>query len=121
VFGVNQRIIERVGLVIVLDHRLLERLALFAAEPLRHRTRDDISHHGFDRNDIQAFAQHLAIVQAAHKMGSDPGAFQQREEQFRHPVVHHALGFDGPALFGVERGRIVLEVLDHEVRVRSRV
>src|SRR6516165_1251680 len=79
VFGVNQRIIERVGLVIVLDHRLLEGVALFAAEPLRHGTRDDISHHGFDRNDIEAFAQHLAVVQAAHKMGPDPGAFQQRE------------------------------------------
>src|SRR5208282_4975290 len=113
----DQRIVERVRFVVVLDYRMRQRFAFFAAEPLGHRARDDIPHHGLDRDDIQALAQHLAIVQTADEVRLHSLFFEQREKQLRHPVVDHALGLDRVALGAVERRRVVLEVGDDEVGV----
>src|SRR5215469_5274537 len=121
VLGIDQRIVELVGLVIVLNHRTLEVAAFFEPEPLGHRAGDGISHHRFTRDDLQALAEHFAIVQAAYEMRADPAFLEQGEEQLRHAVVHNALVFDRAPLLGVECGRVVLEVLDYEVGVGSRI
>ncbi len=121
VLGIDQRIIERVGFVVVFDDRMLELFAFFAAQPLGHRARHDIAHHGLGRDYLQAPAEHLAIVEAAHEVSRDAVALEQREEQLRHAVVHHTLVLDRAALLGVERGRVVLEVGDYEVGVGGRV
>ncbi len=117
----NQGIVESVVLVVVLDHRTRQLLAFFAAEPLRHRTRDDIAHDGFDRDDLQPLAQHLAIIEAAHEMRLDAVAFEQREEQLRHAVIDDALVLDRAFFLGIEGGRVVLEIGNDQIGVGGRI
>ncbi len=119
--GGYQRVVERVGLVVVLDHGTLERLALLAPQPLRHRAGNDISHYSLDRDYLEPLAEHLAIVEPAHEMRLDAVFFEQREEQLGHPIVDHAFVLDRATLLGVERGRVVLEIGNHEVRVGGRI
>ena len=54
-------------------------------------------------------------------MGRHAAPLQQLEHPGRHPVVDNALANDGPPLLRVERRRVVLEVLNDEVRLVGRV
>src|SRR5262249_3014025 len=74
-----------------------------------------------DLHDLAAPDEHVAIGEAPHQMRRDAVLFQVAEEHFRHSVVQHTLGHDGAAFLRVERGRVVLEVLDQEVRIRGAV
>src|SRR5579875_440462 len=46
---------------------------------------------------------------------------QQAEKQLRHSIVNDALVFDSAPLLGVERGRIVFEITDHQIRIGSSI
>src|SRR5258708_16964176 len=45
----NQRIVELIGFVVVLDDRMFQRLPLFPPQPADHRPPAHISHHRFAR------------------------------------------------------------------------
>jgi len=48
-----------------------------------------------------------------------PMSFEVLKQVLRNPVIEDALALDHLVFFGVERGRIVLEVLDQGARLRS--
>ena len=51
-------------------------------------------------------------------MGGHPDVVEVLEQVLRDPVVEDALALDHLMFLGVERGRIVLEVLDQGARLR---
>ena len=69
-------------------------------------------HHHLDRHDLDLADQLLAHVEAADEMGRDADRAEQGVEMLGDAVVEHALAGDRAALLGVERGRVVLEILD---------
>ena len=52
-------------------------------------------------------------------MGGNPDIVEVLEYVFGDPVVEHAFAFDHLVLFGVEGGRVVLEVLNQRARLRA--
>ncbi len=52
-------------------------------------------------------------------MGRHPDVVQVLEEELRNPVIEDTLALDHLVLLGVERGRIILEVLDQGTRLRA--
>jgi hypothetical protein len=83
----------------------------------RQRAGGDVAHHDFERNDLDLADQLLAHVQAADEMGRHADVVQMLEDVFRDPVVEHALAVDDLVLLGVERGGVVLEVLNQRARL----
>src|SRR3546814_7006955 len=55
-------------------------------------------------------------VEAADEVVRHADIAEQGEDMLRDPVVEHALAIDRPALLRVERGRVVLEILDQRAR-----
>src|SRR5579883_1359124 len=106
------RIVELVILVIEFDDRARQLRAFLDAEPLRQRAGGDVTHHHFERNDLDFANELLAHVESADEMRRHADVVEVLEDVFRNPVVEHALAFDHLMLFGIEGGRIVLEVLD---------
>jgi len=60
----------------------------------------------------------LAHVKAADEVGGHPDIVEVLKQIFRNPVIEDALALDHLVLLGIERGRIVLEVLDQGSRLR---
>src|SRR3954463_9580137 len=52
-------------------------------------------------------------------MGRHPDVVEVLKQVLRNPVVEDALAFDHLVFLGIERGRIVLEVLDQGSRLRA--
>src|SRR5216684_6010860 len=111
------RVAERVVLVIELDDRARQLGAFLDAEPLAQRAGCDISHHHFQRDDLNLANQLLAHVEPADEVGGHADIVEVLEQVFGDPVVEHALAFDHLMLFRIEGGRIVLEMLDQRSRL----
>ena len=60
--------------------------------------------------------QLLAHIEAADEMRRHADVAEQREHMLGNPVVQHAFAVDRPALLRVERGGIILEILDQGAR-----
>jgi 2-oxoisovalerate dehydrogenase E1 component len=116
-FG-DQRIAQRIVLVVVFDQRVRQRLAFLDAEALGDRAGGDIAHHDFDRDDLDLPDELLAHVEAADEVGRDADVVEAREDIFADAVVDHALAVDRALLLGVEGGGVVLEILDQRARFR---
>src|SRR5437660_858302 len=114
---VDHRIVEGVALVVELDDRLGQRLALFHPEAFREAAGDDVPHHHLDRHDLETLHQHVAVVEAADEMRRHPLALEETEEDLRDGVVANAFLDDRAAFLGVERGRVVLEVLEEKIGI----
>src|SRR4051794_18406148 len=117
-FG-NHRVVELVVLVIELDDRARQLGALLDAEPLRQGAGGDVAHHHFERHDLDLADQLLAHVEAADEVGGHPDVVEVLEQVLRDTVVEDALALDDLVLLGVERGGVVLEMLDQGSRLRS--
>ena len=117
-FG-NQRITQRIVLVVIFDQRVRQRLTLLDPQALGDRTGGDIADHHFDRNNLNLADQLLAHVEAADEVGRDADMRQAGEYIFADAVVDHALAIDRAALLRVEGGRIVLEILDDRAGLRA--
>ena len=112
-------VVELVVLVIELDDRARQLGALLDAEALRQRARGDVPHHHFQRHDLDLANQLLAHVEAADEMGRHPDVVEVLKQVLRNPVVEDALALDHLVFLGIERGRVVLEVLDQGSRLRT--
>ena len=110
---------QRVVLVVELDDRPRQLLALGDAEALRERAGGVVAHHHLERDHLDHADQLLAHVEPADEVRRHADGVQPGHEVLAEPVVQHALALDRRLLLGVERGRLVLEVLDQRVRLRS--
>jgi hypothetical protein len=99
------------------SHGMRQRLAFFQAQTLADRPGGDIAHHDLDRHDLDLTHQLLAHVQAADEVRGDADMRKPREHIFADAVVDHALAVDRALFLGVERGGIILEILDQRARL----
>ncbi len=85
---------------------------------VRQRSGGEVAHHHLERDDLDHPHQLLAHVQAADEMRGHADGVQPGHEEFRQPVVQHALAFDRlPGARHADRAAIVLEVLDQRSRL----
>ena len=115
----DQRVAERVVLVVELDDRARQLLALGDAEPLRERAGGVVAHHDLERDHLDHADQLLAHVQPADEVRRHADGVQPGHEVLGEAVVEHALALDRRLLLRVEGGRLVLEVLDQRVGLGS--
>src|SRR6478672_122385 len=115
------RIAERVVLVIIFDDRSRQLGAFLDPQALGEGAGGDVADHDLDRDDLDLANQLLAHVQATDEMGRDADRRERREDMLGDAVVDDALAADRAALLRVERGRIVLEILDKRARLRTLV
>ena len=108
----DHRVAQRIVLVIIFDDRAGQLHALFDAQPLGQRARRDVAHHDLDRDDLDLADQLLAHVQAADEVGRHADMVEHGEDMLGDTVVQHALAVDRALLLGIERGGVVLEILD---------
>ena len=113
----DERIAQGVVLVAIFDDGPRQRRTLFDPEAFRHRTGGEIAHDHFQRNDLAGPAQLFAHVQTTDEMGRHADVVQTGHEEFRQPVVQHALALDHVLFLGVEGGGIILEVLHDRARL----
>src|SRR5262245_19743496 len=111
------RVVELVVLVVELDDRTRQLRAFLDAEALRQRAGRDIAHHDFKRNDLHLADQLLAHVEPANEVRRHPDIVEVLEYIFRDSVVEDALAFDHLVLFGIEGGRVILEMLNQRSRL----
>ena len=116
VFFGNQRIAERVVLVVVFDQRVRQGFALLDAEALADRASRDIAQHHFQGDDLDLPDQLLAHVEAADEVGRDADMGEAGEDVFADAIVDRALAVDCALFLRVEGRRIVLEILDQRAR-----
>ena len=86
--------------------------AFLDAEPLGHRSGRHVAHDDFERNDLDFLDQLLAHVEALDEMGRHADRAQLGHQIFADAVVEHALAVEHGFLRRVERGGVVLEILD---------
>jgi hypothetical protein len=86
---------------------------------LRQRARRHVPHHDLQRHDLNLANQLLAHVKTADEMGRHPDVVKVLKQILRNAVVEDALALDHLVFLGVERGRVVLEVLDQSSGLRS--
>ncbi len=110
-------VVELVVLVIELDDRARQLGAFLDAEALRQRSRRHVPHHDFQRHDLDLANQLLAHVETADEVGRHPDVVEVLKQVLRNPVVEDALALDHLVFLGIERGRVVLEVLDQGSRL----
>ena len=117
----NHRIVELIILVIKFDDRPRQLRALLEAEAGRQRPRCDVAHDDLERNDFDLANQLLTHVDSADEMGGHADVVQPLEDIFRDSIVENALAFDHLMLLRVERGRVILEILDEGAGLRALV
>src|SRR5450631_3844601 len=117
-FG-DHGIVQLVVLVVKLDDRARQLGAFLDTEALRQRSRRNIPHHHLERDDLDLANQLLTHVETADEMGGNPDVVEVLKQVLRNPVVEDTLALDHLVLLGIERGRIVLEVLDQGTRLRT--
>jgi hypothetical protein len=110
-FG-DHRVAERVVLVEEFHDRARQLGAFFHAEALGEVAGGDVADHDLERDDLDLPDQLLAHVQPADEVRRHADLAQLGHQEFGDAVVDHALARDRALLRIVERGRIVLEVLD---------
>ena len=86
---------------------------------VRERAGRNVTHHDFERNDLDFANQLLAHVEPLDEMGRHPDVVEVLEYVFGNPVVEDALALDHLMFFRVERGRVVLEMLNQRSRLGS--
>ncbi|MGY3119339.1 hypothetical protein ACVWXQ_003276 [Bradyrhizobium sp. S3.14.4] len=92
---------------------------LLDAEALRQRAGGNVPHHHFQRHDLDLANQLLAHVEAADEMGRHPDVVEVLKQVLRDPVVEDTLALDHLMLFRIERGGVILEVLDQGTGLRA--
>ena len=117
----DERVAELVLLVAELDDRTRQRRAFLDAQLLGQRAGRHISADHFQGNDLDLADQLLAHVDSFQEVGRDADAVQLHHHEFADAVVEHALAIQYGTLFVVERGGVVLEVLDQGARLRPLV
>ncbi len=115
----DQRISQRVVLVVIFDQRVRQRFAFFQPQTFADRACGDVAHHHFDRHDLDLAHQLFAHVEAANEMGRHADVREPREDVFADAVVDHALAVDRALFLGVEGGGVVLEILDDRAGLGS--
>ena len=108
----HHRVVELILLVVEFDDRTRQLCAFLDPEPGREGTGRDIPHHHFERDDLDFANQLLAHVETADEMRRHADFVEMREYIFRDAVVEDAFALDHLVLLRVERGGVVLEVLD---------
>src|SRR4051812_16388008 len=117
-FG-DHRVVELVVLVIELDDRARQLGAFLDAEALRQRSRRHVPHHHLQRHDLDLANQLFTHVEAADEMGRHPDIVEVLKQVLRNPVIEDTLALDHLMFLCIERGRIVLKVLDQGSRLRA--
>ncbi|MBF0570159.1 MAG: hypothetical protein HQL18_05250, partial [Candidatus Omnitrophica bacterium] len=79
-------------------------------------TRSAVADDSLDRDNHDLFHQHIAVIELPDKMRRDAMAAQIFEHTRGNGVIHHAFLIDDALLLSVTRGRIILKMLDHEIR-----
>ncbi len=115
----DHRVVELVVLVVEFDDGPRQLGTFLDAEALRQRSRRHVPHHHLQRHDLDFANQLFAHVEAADEVGRHPDVVEVLKQVLRNPVVEDALALDYLVFLGIERGRIVLEVLDQGSRLRS--
>ena len=115
----DHRVVKLIILVIKLDDRPRQLRALFKAKAGGQRPGSHIAHHDLERNDLDLANQLLAHVDSTDKMRRHADVIEPLEDVFRDSVVENALAFDDLMLLGVERGRVILEILDEGAGLRA--
>src|SRR3546814_3454878 len=64
----DQRIAQRVVLVIIFDDRARQLGTLLNAQPLDQRSRGDVADHDFDRDDLNLANELLAHIETAYEV-----------------------------------------------------
>ena len=116
-FG-DQRITQIVAFQAEFHDRPRQLFALFHAQALGHGSGGDIATDHFQRNDLYLLDQLLAHVQTADKMRRNADLCQTQHDKLGNAIVQHALAVERGFLLRVERGGVVLEILDERTRLR---
>ena len=95
--------------------------AFLDPQPLRQRAGSDVADHHLDRHDLNLANELLAHVETANEVRRHADQPEQGEDMLGNPVVEHALAADRALFLGVERGRVVLEILDQRARLGTLV
>src|SRR6056297_483858 len=117
----DQWIAQLVVLDAIFHDRTRQLRALVHAKPFGHGARRIIAHDDFKRHDLAGAHQLLTHVQPLQEMIWDTDIGQAKHEIFRQQVVQHTLALDHIPLFGIEGGRVILEVLDKRSRLGALV
>ena len=72
----------------------------------------DIAHYDFDRDNLHLSHQLLTHVEPLDEVVRNADMPQKSEDMLRDAIVYDALAIDRALFLGIERGRIVLEILD---------
>ena len=88
-------------------------------EPLTERAGRDIAAHDLQRNDFDLANQLLAHVEPTDKMRRHADVVEVLEHVLRDPIVEDTLALDHLMLFRIERGGVILEVLDQGTGLRT--
>ena len=110
-FG-DHGVVELILLQIEFDDRAGQGRALVDAQPLAHRTGDDVAANDLQRNDLDLADQLFAQVQSLDEMVGHADAVQARHDELADAVVDNALAFQLGLFLAVEGGGVVLEILD---------
>ena len=116
---VDERVMQVVVLVAVLQDGGLEHLALGHAHAQAEVAGGNIADDDFQRNDLNLLDQGIAVVQLLNIMGGDAFFFQLLHQSVGQLVVDNALIADGALLFAVAGGGIVLVMNHNDFGVRS--
>ena len=119
VIMVDERVMQVVVLVAVLQDGGLEHLALGHAHAQAEVAGGNIADDDFQRNDLNLLDQGIAVVQLLNIMGGDAFFFQLLHQSVGQLVVDNALIADGALLFAVAGGGIVLVMNHNDFGVRS--
>src|SRR3546814_18858508 len=95
----DQRIAERVVLVIIFTERAGELLPLLDPEPLGERAGRDVAHDHLHRHDFHLPPKLFAPVEAAYTLGRDTILPQKCDNRLGNAVMHYNLTADGAFFF----------------------
>ncbi len=112
VFFADQRVAQLVVFQEIFHQGLAERGALFHAVALGEAAGGVVPDDDFERDDLHGFHQLFAHVERADEMRGYADFGQPQHQAFGDAVVEHALAADGAAFLVIERGCVILEVLD---------
>ena len=110
---VDERIMQIIVLVAVLENGSLENLALGHTHAQAEMTGGNIADDNLQRNDLDLLHKGVAVVDFLDIMGGDALFFQLLHQSVGQLVVDDALVADGALLLAVTGGGIVL-VVDHD-------
>jgi hypothetical protein len=110
-FG-DHRVVELVVLVIELDDRARQLRAFLDAEARRERAGGDVAHTTSSGMISTSRISCSRMFRRLDEMRRHADLVQLLEDELRDAVVEHALAVEDRVFFRVERGGVVLEVLD---------